>query len=233
VATTAVTNLRGDIRSACTACSSIARSRCISSSSMPLVYLGTLVGMAGPFGHDLRAMDIRDWAQRQTGVPRSPRAPPGPFFTDALSGRCIARSAYAIRPISSSSRQSATTASTNSSNAPGCCSNCRGRSCSLVLGGLELGGLGHCRAHFGISLTGALAGRGIFAHRSGAAGLARRWCVAVQGYNLPRFGLVTFGESFHGNHHAFPESARLGLERGPDRSRLGSYSHSHSAWPGA
>ncbi|MGO7288040.1 hypothetical protein ACCT25_38040, partial [Rhizobium ruizarguesonis] len=38
--------------------------------------------------------------------------------------------------------------------------------------------------------------------------------VAVQGYNLPRFGLVTFGESFHGNHHAFPDSARLGIEPG-------------------
>ncbi|MBN9216695.1 MAG: acyl-CoA desaturase, partial [Mesorhizobium sp.] len=63
-----------------------------------------------------------------------------------------------------------------------------------------------------VSLTGHwLVGH--FAHRGGDQG----WCVdgvAVQGYNLPRFGLVTFGESFHGNHHAFPESARLGLERG-------------------
>lgn len=33
----------------------------------------------------------------------------------------------------------------------------------------------------------------------------------VQGYNLPRFGLVTFGEAFHENHHAFPKSARLGF----------------------
>ncbi|EBW2353368.1 acyl-CoA desaturase, partial [Salmonella enterica subsp. enterica serovar Enteritidis] len=30
-----------------------------------LVYLGTLVGMAGPFGM-IQAHDIRDWAQRQT-----------------------------------------------------------------------------------------------------------------------------------------------------------------------
>lgn len=54
---------------------------------------------------------------------------------------------------------------------------------------------------------------GHFAHRRGH----QDWVVedvAVQGYNLPVFGLVTFGEAFHGNHHAFPESARLGLERG-------------------
>ena len=35
----------------------------------------------------------------------------------------------------------------------------------------------------------------------------------VQGYNLPRLGFITFGESWHGNHHAFPHSAKLGIER--------------------
>ena len=54
---------------------------------------------------------------------------------------------------------------------------------------------------------------GHFAHHGGHQG----WQVAglpVQGYNLPRFGLITFGEAFHGNHHAFPHSARLGIEPG-------------------
>ncbi len=27
-------------------------------------------------------------------------------------------------------------------------------------------------------------------------------------------GLITFGENWHGNHHAFPHSARLGVEPG-------------------
>lgn len=63
-----------------------------------------------------------------------------------------------------------------------------------------------------VSLTGHwLVGH--FAHRAGHQGW-RVDDVAVQGYNLPHFGLVTFGESFHGNHHAFPESARLGIEPG-------------------
>lgn len=54
---------------------------------------------------------------------------------------------------------------------------------------------------------------GHFAHRQGTQG----WVVdgfAVQGVNLPRLGLVTFGENWHGNHHAFPHSAKLGVEAG-------------------
>ncbi len=39
----------------------------------------------------------------------------------------------------------------------------------------------------------------------------------VQGHNVPGpaalFGFITFGECWHNNHHAFPESARLGLHR--------------------
>ena len=38
--------------------------------------------------------------------------------------------------------------------------------------------------------------------------------VAVQGHDLPAAALITFGEAWHGNHHAWPESARLGLDAG-------------------
>lgn len=34
---------------------------------------------------------------------------------------------------------------------------------------------------------------------------------STQGHNVRGFGLITFGEAYHNNHHAFPESARLGL----------------------
>jgi stearoyl-CoA desaturase (delta-9 desaturase) len=33
----------------------------------------------------------------------------------------------------------------------------------------------------------------------------------VQGYNVPGLALLTMGESWHNNHHRFPDSARLGL----------------------
>lgn len=51
---------------------------------------------------------------------------------------------------------------------------------------------------------------GYFAHNSGP----RDWHLeghAVQGHNVPYIGLLTMGESWHNNHHAFPGSARLGL----------------------
>jgi hypothetical protein len=37
---------------------------------------------------------------------------------------------------------------------------------------------------------------------------------AVQGRNIPLTSLLTMGESWHNNHHAFPGSARLGLYAG-------------------
>jgi len=39
----------------------------------------------------------------------------------------------------------------------------------------------------------------------------------VQASNLPGWGFLTHGECWHNNHHAFPESARLGVAQGqPD-----------------
>ena len=54
---------------------------------------------------------------------------------------------------------------------------------------------------------------GYFAHNSGH----RDWHVdgaAVQGYNVPFVALLTMGESWHNNHHAYPGSAKLGLKPG-------------------
>lgn len=51
---------------------------------------------------------------------------------------------------------------------------------------------------------------GYLAHNTGA----RDWHLsghAVQGYNVPFLSLLTMGESWHNNHHAFPGSARLGI----------------------
>ncbi|SLN52976.1 hypothetical protein ROA7450_02696 [Roseovarius albus] len=54
---------------------------------------------------------------------------------------------------------------------------------------------------------------GHVAHKRGHQGWEIQGLL-VQGYNLPRLGVLTFGESWHGNHHAFPHSAKLGVEVG-------------------
>jgi stearoyl-CoA desaturase (delta-9 desaturase) len=51
---------------------------------------------------------------------------------------------------------------------------------------------------------------GHYSHRKGG----QSWIiddVAAQGYNVGIAGLISMGESWHNNHHAFPGSAKLGL----------------------
>jgi fatty-acid desaturase len=51
---------------------------------------------------------------------------------------------------------------------------------------------------------------GYFAHNHGPMNYEIRGA-AVQGHNVPWVSLITMGECWHNNHHAFPGSARLGL----------------------
>ncbi|MBX4909123.1 MULTISPECIES: acyl-CoA desaturase [Rhizobium] len=173
-----------------------------------LVYLGTLVGMAGPFGM-IYAHDIRDWAQRQRDC-HDLFAHRKPFFLDAFwQMHCMVALDHPPRFVLDDRERrdhfyrflEATW---------------MGQQIPLAFVLFALGGLPCVVWGIAVRISVSLTGHwlvGHFAHRAGHQG----WSVddvAVQGYNLPHFGLVTFGESFHGNHHAFPESARLGVEPG-------------------
>ncbi|TBZ18958.1 acyl-CoA desaturase [Rhizobium leguminosarum] len=168
-----------------------------------LVYLGTLVGMAGPFGM-IYAHDIRDWAQRQRDC-HDLYAHRRPFFIDAFwQMHCIVALDHPPRFVPEERERRDRfyrflEATWMAQQIP------------LGLALFALGGLPWVVWGIAVRISVSLVGH--FAHRAGHQG----WSVddvAVQGYNLPRFGLVTFGESFHGNHHAFPDSARLGIEPG-------------------
>jgi stearoyl-CoA desaturase (delta-9 desaturase) len=54
---------------------------------------------------------------------------------------------------------------------------------------------------------------GYFAHNHGGMHFEVQGA-AVQGHNIRFTSLLTMGECWHNNHHAYPGSARLGLERG-------------------
>ena len=81
----------------------------------------------------------------------------------------------------------------------------------FLLGGLDWVVWGVC-VRVSVSVVGHWL-IGYFAHNHGH----RDWHVndaRIQGHNVPFAALLTMGESYHNNHHAFPGSANLALEKG-------------------
>lgn len=169
------------------------------------VYLGTLVGMAGPYGMT-RTHDFRDWAQRQQACHdyfchrRS-------FWHDAwwqlhcelvLSRPPIFR----LEPRIAQDRFYAFVERT------WMWQQLPWAALFFAIGGWSWVVWGIC-LRVAVSVTGHwLVGH--YAHRQGG----QSWIVegaAAQGYDVAAAGLISMGESWHNNHHAFPGSARLGL----------------------
>lgn len=173
-----------------------------------LVWLGTLVGMAGPFGM-IRAHDMRDWHQRQSICPPHPSHGAG-FWRDAwwqMHCRFDLDNPphFEIEPEIANDRvyrwiERHWMAQQLAVAVP-----------LYLLGGIGFVLWGVC-LRVAISLNGHWI-IGHFAHKDGHQG----WIVKglpVQGFNLRGLGLITFGENWHSNHHAFPHSAKLGIEEG-------------------
>ncbi|MEL7460464.1 MAG: acyl-CoA desaturase [Pseudomonadota bacterium] len=173
-----------------------------------LVWLGTLVGMAGPFGM-IRAHDMRDWHQRQHVCPPHPSHGAG-FWRDAWWQLCCTfrltrPPAFLIEPeVARDPVYRWIERTWMAQQIP----------LALVL--FALGGWGFVLWGMCLRVFASLVGHwmvGHFAHRGGHQGW-RIEGLPVQGYNLPGLGALTFGENFHGNHHAFPHSAKMGVEPG-------------------
>lgn len=172
------------------------------------VYLGTLVGLGGPKSM-LFAHDIRDWAQRQ------PQCHPflahqsrmaRDFWWQIHCKLSLAAEPRVIWPTSL---------------ARGSIYDWLQRTSMLqqlpwALLFFALGGWGWVAWAICGRITVSILGHwliGYFAHNSGH----KDWHVdgaAVQGHNVRYTALITFGECWHNNHHAFPGSARLGLMPG-------------------
>jgi fatty-acid desaturase len=173
-----------------------------------MIWLGVLVGMAGPFGM-MRAHDLRDWHQRQVICPDHP-AHRAEFWRDAwwqLHCRFALDHppAFVIEP-----------ARANDPVLQFIERTWMAQQLPLALVLYALGGWGWVIWGIPLRVSVSLIGHwavGHYAHRQGQQG----WVIdglPVQGYNLPHLGLITFGENWHGNHHAFPHSARLGADPG-------------------
>jgi sn-1 stearoyl-lipid 9-desaturase len=173
-----------------------------------LVYLGTLVGMAGPFGM-IAAHDIRDWAQRQEKC-HDLYAHRRSFFIDCWwQMHCFVDlkhpPEFVIEQEVLNDRFYRFIDRTYML-----------QQLPWAILFFTIGGLPWVVWGIAVRVTLSLHGHwliGHFAHRRGRQG----WVVdgvAVQGFNIPYASLLTFGESWHGNHHAFPGSAKFGVEHG-------------------
>ncbi|MFD0917146.1 acyl-CoA desaturase [Pseudahrensia aquimaris] len=173
-----------------------------------LVWLGTLVGMAGPFGM-IRAHDMRDWHQRQTLCPPHPSHGAG-FWRDAWWQLCC--EFRLINPPHFQIEEEV-------ANDPVYAFMERtwmAQQLILTVPLFLLGGIGFVLWGICLRISVSLIGHwavGHYAHRRGSQ-IWRIKGLPSQGYNLSGLGLITFGEAWHGNHHAFPHSARLGIEPG-------------------
>jgi fatty-acid desaturase len=173
-----------------------------------LVYLGVLVGIAGPF-RIVYLHDIRDWSQRHPAC-HSFFIHTSGWWRDFLQQlHCEIRlkhpPRFAIEERVAGDPFYAWLEKT-----------WRWQQLPLALALYLVGGFGWVVWGIGVRLFVSLTGHwlvGYLAHNRGA----RHWHIegaAVQGYNVPGFALLTMGESWHNNHHAFPESARLGVRAG-------------------
>lgn len=169
------------------------------------VYLGTLVGMAGPIGMT-RVHDFRDWAQRQRACHDYFCHRRG-FWHDAwwqLHCELVLDRppGFRLEPGIAGDRFYALIERT------WMWQQLPWALLFFALGGWSWVVWGIC-ARVSVSVTGHwLVGH--FAHREGG----QSWIVegaAAQGYNVWLAGLISMGESWHNNHHAFPGSAKLGL----------------------
>ena len=172
------------------------------------VYLGTLVGMAGPYGM-IRQHDIRDWAQRKA------RCHPYLAHRSALLRdgfwqlHCELRLAHP--PQLAMERRVAEDRFYRFLERTWMAQQLPWAVLFFAVGGLPWLVWG-IAARVAASVTGHWL-VGYFAHNRGP----RSWHVegaGVQGYNVRYCGLITMGEAWHNNHHAFPASARLGLGPG-------------------
>ncbi|WP_417481167.1 acyl-CoA desaturase [Maricaulis sp.] len=173
-----------------------------------LVYLGVLVGMAGPIGM-VRIHDMRDWAQRQAAC-HDYFAHRRPFLADAWwQMHCKLQLRHPPRVwIEAEVREDPVYRFLESSwmlqQLPWAILFWALGGWDWVIWGIAL--------RIAVSLSGHwLVGH--YAHRQGHQGWRVRGA-SVQGFNIPLAALITFGESWHANHHAFPGSAKLGLEPG-------------------
>lgn len=170
------------------------------------IYLGTLVGMAGPVGM-MRQHDIRDWAQRYPGCHPYVRHGSKIWKDYWWQIHCDIR--FDHPPTFQMEERVAKDRFIQFLERTWMLQQVPIGLILLVFGGWSFVVWGIC-IRVAVSVTGHwLVGH--FAHNDGPM----RWRIigaGVQGRDVPLAALLSMGEAWHSNHHAYPGSAKLGLD---------------------
>ncbi len=170
-----------------------------------LVYLGVLVGMAGPFGI-IRVHDVRDWAQREPNC--------HDFFSHRRSlwldafWQLNCRFEFERHPSFSIEPSIQNDPFYRFLDRTWMLQQVPLGAVLFLMGGWSWVVWGVC-----VRVTVSVAGHWVVTYLTHNPG-SSPWRVldaGVQASNLNGYGLLTMGECWHNNHHAFPESARIGL----------------------
>ncbi len=173
-----------------------------------LIYIGVLVGMSGPYGI-IRIHDIRDWAQRQEKC--------HDFFSHKQSywkdiwWQLTCKFQFKHPP-----KVNIEDKYKNDKFYRWLEATWRLHQIGLAIVLFLLGGWSF--VIWGVCLRVAVSVVGhwtitYFCHNPGP-GTWRVKNAVVQASNIRGLGLLTYGECWHNNHHAFPESAQIGIESG-------------------
>jgi len=172
------------------------------------VHLGVIVGLAGPIGM-IKTHDMRDWAQRQ-GKCHDFFGHQQPILKDAY-WQLFCDINLKKPPNFLLEERVKNDRIFNFMENTWMLQQLPWALLFFVIGGIPWVIWGIC-VRVSISIIGHWL-VGYFAHNQGE----KHWHVKdahIQGYNVGFAAILTMGESWHNNHHAFPGSAKLGLKKG-------------------
>jgi len=181
---------------------------CHSAVEKTLIYVGVLVGMSGPFGI-IKIHDVRDWAQRKERCHEFFSHDRG--FLNDIWWQLTCRFEFKNPPCINIEEKYSSDRFYKFLE-----STWRYHQLLLAIVLYSLGGWSFVVWGVFVRVAVSVAGHWTityFCHNPGP-GIWRVKNAAVQASNIPGLGVITYGECWHNNHHAFPESARIGLEDG-------------------